>query len=1378
MRINLLLLIILCLLQVDQMQAEDVVQSSKKFERFSNKEGFNQNTINAIEQDLYGILWFGTPNGLFRYDGYEFESFSYHMSSDISISNNFITSLHTDSMGILWIGTREGVNVYIPWLEKFLTVSDLKDLKTTYIHSDESGRVWISGGKELYSCEVEVENSDITFNTSPNIYKDANFQEDINKFSFIDDNEMLILSFSGLLGVEFSNDQESGFPSIDRVIAFNVFTDDIIRSVKKVGNIYWVATSVGLYKTTIEGDKIHIIKKYESFSSTSGNLITNIFEDNFGKVWIGTTNEGLARYIPDSDEFEYFKFDTKNEYGISSKRINCIFQDNYNVLWLGTAQGGINKLDLMQKPFLNYAHNPYDKSSISGNLITSIMEDSKGQLWLSSFGEGICRSETTVTKETVDRLKFDDLKNKFPFENQKIILTFYEDRKGFVWIGSTLGLMVYNPAKDSFKQVYFQKNGKALDLRMLRVIEQIDDNHIFFGGFESSIVENPWQNIEKSGSLTLEVDIAIESLSQTLLQCFLVDSKGDFWLGTRSGLYYSRATKGYDNVSKISVSSSDGNSVVDDNIFSLLEDTEGNIWVGTFGKGLKKLHMNDEGKCLLLHQYSKDDLLPDDAIYGMIQEDADHLWISTDMGLCRLNTKVQESEEFDVRDGLANNNFRQAAFFKGNSGYFYFGGLNGLTVFEPADIKKNEILPKVLITSLYVNDKKVEVGDDSDGELRLEKSILVTDKVTFNHDQQIIAFEVVVQHSNSPFKNQLQYKLEGFSEKWMLKEDGKTNITYTNLPSGDYVFKVKGANADGLWNETSTDLLVRILPPWYKKWWAYLIYSIIIIGLIFGGAVYYTQLVNLTQNLKYEKLDKKRIDALNHAKLAFFTNISHEFRTPLTLISGPLDQLLERKTDDFEKKNLSIIHNNTKRLLRLVDQLITFRRAEQGHMQLNYSRCTLEDFISPITDAFEEYGIRKNVNFFYKILSPHEEVIVDVDKMERILFNLLSNSFKYTPAHGNISIETDVEYTKKEKRLVVRVIDNGKGIPLEKQEKIFDRFYQLEGREENIGGTGIGLSFCKTLVDNMQGKISVESTANVRTCFTVSMPCDIEGDVNKDEFVVKSSIKDWIPVAYQEVDESVASVVKSDYNILIVEDEPEVREFIKKSFEDKYNVETVENGVQALDLLKLKTPDLILSDVMMPEMDGFELCKRIKMTEATCHLPVILLTALGDNDNMIKGLEFGADDYISKPFSLKHLQLKVGKLIENNARRKEYFQKSSSLPATDIELSDRDRTFLNKIIDSIEKNLSNSHFGVEELAGDLGISTAHFYRRLKHLTGQIPNVYLRNYRLERAAKIIKENKGDNITEIMFQVGFESNSYFSTAFKKLYGCSPSEYLKKR
>jgi signal transduction histidine kinase/DNA-binding response OmpR family regulator len=733
-----------------------------------------------------------------------------------------------------------------------------------------------------------------------------------------------------------------------------------------------------------------------------------------------------------------------------------------------------------------------------------------------------------------------------------------------------------------------------------------------------------------------------------------------------------------------------------------------------------------------------------------------------------------------VRDGIAHNNFRQNAYYKGNSGFFYFGGLNGLTIFKPKDIEINDVLSKSIITGISVNNNRVKIGEKVSGKVLLPESVFETKRIAINHRVKVISFHVAAQQSSTPLKNKVAHKLEGFDDDWIINERGKYTITYTSLPPGEYNLQVKSANSDGIWNNEITDLEINVLPPWYKTWWSYTIFMLIVIGASIVVFLYLIRLEKLKQRLIFEQIDKKRIDSVNEGKLRFFTSISHELRTPLTLIAGPLEKIIDRNKDEINKKYLFSIQNNAKRLLSLVDQLITFRQAEKGHLNVNIVSDTLGKFIYPITEVFEDYAIQQNINFFYKINSPNEKVFVDPEKTERIIYNLLSNSFKYTPPHGNISIETDLIPKDGKKMISIKVVDSGKGIPADKLEKIFEYFYQIEGREENVGGAGIGLAFCKSLIELMGGSITVESEPNKRTCFFVLMPSleDLVTDNMKLLSSGKSFIKDWIPKPITDEYGQTEKIDKEPgkYSLLIVEDDLDVREFLKSELKEEYKLVLAKDGLDGLNKIRQNIPDLVISDVMMPEMNGFELCKKIKSDVETFHIPVILLTALGDSNSAVKGLEFGADDYISKPFSPKYLEIRIKKLIENNKRIKEYFSKHSNIPDKTIEMSNRDKEFLNQVVEAIEKNLADSSFGVEELATEIQYSASQLYRRLKKITGQVPNVYLRNFRLQHAAELLKSKEGYTVAEVMYQIGIESKSYFATSFKKLFGKSPSEFAK--
>ncbi|MCM4172633.1 hypothetical protein DHD32_14170 [Arenibacter sp. TNZ] len=1358
---------------------------SQKFERFSNKEGFNQNTINAIEQDRYGFLWYGTPNGLIRYDGYDFKTYTTQTNINGNILSNDIKKLFNDDQGLLWIGTNVGLNVYIPTLEKFLTVPLNRKISISKIGSGRDGKIWFSGENQLFVCELtDLDNG--VFKVSDNILKSQRDIPNINDFSFRDNNLMVLATSMGLWNLSLRGKSLGDDLEMKSLTQFKALENEAITSLINRNNIFWIGTERGLSKATLDGDKAHIISSFnidKKINPTSSAIIVDvIYEDHSGSVWIGTTDNGLFKYLEDEGSFQHFSYDPLNTFGLSSQNINALFQDDFNVLWVGTAQGGINKLDLTQKQFISYSNNPYDKQSLADNLLTAILEDTKGRLWLSGYNNPLFRSTTTVNDQTFNSLQFENLENRFPISDLDIVRSIYEDNKGYFWFGTDNSLVVYNPSNDQFKKVTLAKDGIQLFNKEIRNICQVGENDVLLVGSQLTVVKNPWPIIDSYKNPNIEVKSVI-SLENGVGHTLLKRGDGSLWIGTKKGLIY--ASYDGNEIEILRTFSDDKNNELRlsyENVFSLYDDNNGNIWVGTFGGGLNKITIDSSGKPSKIEFYRKNDVLPDDAIYGILPEGNNYLWLSSDMGLLRFDPKDSTIDVFDVRDGLPHNNFRQGAFFKGNSGYFYFGGLNGLTIFRPEDIKLNDQPPKVLITDLLVNNERVRIGEKLNNRVILEKSISETTSIEVSQKEQFVAFDLAVEHTSTPSKNKVAYKLEGFNEDWVTVNEGKTTVTYTNLPARSYVFMVRSANGDGIWSTETKTLNLKILPPWYLTWWSYLLFSLLTVGIGIGIVFYFSRHEKLKQRLKFEELDKERVHTINQGKFQYFTNMSHEFRTPLTLIAGPLERLVTKNTDPENNKYLALIQKNTKRLLSLADQLITFQQAEQGRLKLNLRKDTLGAFINPTIEAFENYAIEKDINFSHKISSPDEEVIIDVEKTERIIFNLLSNSFKNTPPFGTIGIESKIEYESGQKMIYIDVVDSGKGIPEEDLENIFERFYQLGNRTDKVSGGGIGLSFCKSLVNLLDGKISAKSNPGVETRFSVLLPSQsIKGyDEEEIDSSKKSFVDDWIPLSSNITDANITlptdNSTKKKYSILLVENEVDVQTFLKGTLSEKYNIEVANNGIEGLEKIKGNEPDLVISDVMMPEMDGFEMCEKIKSDPDLSHIHVLLLTALNEHEDMIKGLEFGADEYIGKPFSLRHLELRIEKLIQTKERLREYFSKNSKLPKDAIGISTRDKEFLSGTIVIMEKNISDSNFGVEELALEIGLSTSHFYRRLKQLTGQAPNGYLRNFRLQRAAELLSLNEGYNVAEVMYQIGIESNSYFSTAFKKLHGVSPSEFSK--
>ncbi|NRD20677.1 response regulator [Winogradskyella eckloniae] len=1353
---------------------------SQNFERISNKEGFNQNTVNAIEQDKYGFLWYATPNGLIRYDGYEFKTFSTQSNSEQTISSNNITYLFNDENGILWIGTNVGVNVYVPWLERFFKVPIGHNIDVKKI-AIKNSYVWIASSKELIRCQLKDVNNGV-FEVSENILVLDDADMDLNTFAFAENGTIILGTTKGLKKVNCKLDSSLLKPALPDVNAFDFFKDKEITEILKEDNIFWIGTTQGLYSSNLDSKSDYLIKKINVPNKDSEFYVNSLFKDNDNAIWIGTIGDGLYKFNPILNSFKHYNYDPKDKNSVSSHQINAVYQDVFDVLWIGTAQGGINKLDVNQKPFYSYKNNPYDKNSLGDNLITSILEDNTGAVWVSGYNNKLFRSIDAVSENTINKIKFEDLQGKLSLDHNDVIRCIYQDQKNYIWLGTDKKVFVYHPQKKQFKEIQIlSKNGK-LSLFLTRKIAQINETDIVLAGNRIIIIENPWLTVNNSNQPKVTIKSSVR-IAASRVQSYLKDSKGFLWFGTDNGLLQCKYIGGKLEILRTyNNKKSEGTPLSHNSIFSLHEDENNNIWIGTFGGGVNKLTVDKEGNPVDIKYFRKHDILPDDVIYGILsKKGSGNLWMSTDMGLVRLNEATNNANVFDVSDGLKQNNFRQSAYTLGASGYMYFGGLNGLTIFDPQKITLNKQSPRVLITSLLLNNKPVKIGEKFNDITILEKAISETDTVTISKSQRIISFNIVAEHTSAPAKNKIAYKLDGFNKDWVETDEGKSAITYTNLSAGTYTLKVKSANGDGIWSDSTKSLTLIVLPLWYQTWWSYTILALLFFGIGVGIVFYFVQHEKLKQRLIYEQLDKDRMEVINQGKFKYFTNLSHEFRTPLTLISGPLDRVIDNNTNPESEKFLAIIKRNTHRLLSLIDQLITFRQAEQGYLNLNFTKSTLGDFLYPTTEAFENYALEKNINFYYKISSPNEEIVIDIEKLERILFNLLSNAFKNTPVQGTISIEASIVYENDIKNIRIDVIDTGKGIPKESLKTIFERFYQLGNQDGNVSGGGIGLSFCKSLVELFNGRITVKSKPKKETRFTIVIPSSTIEDVNfEDSDAKKSFIKNWVPLQANKLEDLGAKQkTKKQHNVLVVENEVDIQDFLKNALSDTYNITIANNGLEGLEAIKNTEFSTVISDVMMPEMDGFELCKLIKANPETCQLPVLLLTALGDNVDLIKGLEFGADEYISKPFSLKHLELRLKKLIENNEKIKNYFSKNSLPPKNKKELgfSKRDLEFLDKITEIIEKNLSNSNFGVEELSTEAGLSSSHFYRKLKQLTGQVPNAYLRNFRLQRAAELLDSNHGYNVAEVMYQIGIESNSYFSTSFKKLHGVSPSEYSKR-
>ncbi|WP_044228815.1 hybrid sensor histidine kinase/response regulator transcription factor [Flammeovirga pacifica] len=1349
--------------------AIDIHPNFVRIEKFVNEQGLYQNTVNAIATDKNNLIWLGTPNGLIKHDGYSFEYFYHHESDSNSIPNNHITHIQKDVNGDLWIITKGGLCLYKTDEERFITPKT--DFGVPFfIKEDSEKNIWVASKNKLYIFQPS--NQENFKNIGFVNYKKYTDRRRINDLVFISNSEFIVTTNSSLYRGKYqlNNIKELHMTSM----SLSKENIGVITSILKTENSLWIGTNKGIYQTFYEGEKLTIVKSFFASDESDYALnITSLFKDQNNNIWIGSLKKGVYRYNRKTASFTSFKDNSNHKYGLSSNYIQCIHEDQFGVMWIGTKKGGVNKIDTHQKPFYNF--------SLSNKLVTSIAQNKNGEVWLSCLGKDIMKTNTSLVLEEDKNSQFKEVSDELKLLNRYWILKLYEDSKNHLWIGAKKGRSyIYDIKKDRLERVLLEVNNDTISPFSNSIFYELGEDKILIAGQRVFILDNPYQDIFQKKIVKVEKDL-FEIGSNHKVNDFYKDQQGNFWFATTNGLFLLQQENNEFGVKAhyTTQAKNEKLQLSHNNISSLYFSDKQTLWLTTLGGGIMRLTLDEHYECSELKTYKTGDGLSSNIVYGMMEDDEKNLWMSTYMGISKLVPKTERFIVFDKNDGLSNFTFIESAYLKTAEGKMLMGGAKGLTIFDPEKIKKNTILPEIILSGLKINHNSIKVGEKYDDEILLNESIATTDKIVLNSDQKNLSLDIIVQHSSTPQKNRLKYKLEGINDSWVNVAHGKTTITYTNLDAGTYTLYYQGVNLDGIWSDEVKELKIVVLAPWYLRWWSILLFGVVITTIIYLLIDYLIYNNKLKERLQYEQKDKERVEEIHQSRLQFFTNISHDFKTPLSLIIGPLEKIAENHNLPEDQKYLKIINNNIARLQNLIEQLISYRKAETGHLELKITETTLGDFIYPLLDSFEAHAKHTNFNFFHKVNYPNRNIKIDLVKTERIIMNLFSNAIRFIDDDGEINVEAGFEEVDNIECVFFKVSDTGCGIPPEKMEAIFDRFYHGIDSRGEWSGTGIGLALSKSLIDLMKGKIQVESTPFDKTVFKITIPTGTALEVNhvpsEKSIKYRKIVTDWLP------DEVELNTPQGDNNLLpkllIVDDEQDILTFLQESFKNKYEIFLASDGLEAYKKLKDISPQLVISDVMMPDMDGYELCDKIKSDSDTSHIPVILLTALDQNSQKIDGIEVGADDYITKPFSIKHLEIRVHKLLENKKHILEYFSKNSSIPEDTLEMSIRDRKFLENTVNVIEKNMSNSAFGVEELARELGMSTSHFYRKLKKITGQSPNVYLRNFRLRKAANLLTADNEMSAVEVMEQIGIESPSYYSTSFKKLHGVRPSDFVRK-
>ena len=1332
---------------------------SLNFRDITMEDGLPSNNVTCIAQDSQGFMWFGTEGGLVRYDGYKFKIYKYNPDDPESISDHHINSLFKDSKGTLWIGTTyAGLNRFDSKRDKFKSYKFDKNDSTSIsqnhfldaIYEDQKGRLWIGTGHGLNQYDYEHDNFIRYTNT---IVDSSGIRPEWVTCIFEDSKENFWLGTDGGGLILYDRETRKSIRFKRDPHNYNSISNDYISSIFEDDNgILWAGTEDGYDRFTLLNDKIIFEHDRKDIPPTisskrvfdlykrrgSAKLIhanqTADFIDNQGNIWISTAYGGVKFYNSGQDVFQTYKYQLGESDGLKNSSVSAFHEENNGNIWIGVNHGGLHYYNRKKNNFTYIPLDPQQPDNPFNEKIMTIEEDSYGDLWIGTEGKGIYKINIKSNK-SIHYLP--DINNPSSLHCPDIIAIFEDGNKN-IWIGTGgKGLSLYDRKNDAFV---------------------------------------PFSEIYKH-----------------YIRNFYEDSQNILWICASPGLIRLDL-----NSMKFTEYWPEPNEERTLTYTCAFEDSRYNLWAGSpYG-----LHLYDRKKDQFTSYFVKDGL-PDNYIAGILEDDNGNLWLSTRRGISRFNPIKKTFTNYDVNDGLQGPVFNNRAYAKLKTGELIFGGTEGFTLFHPDSVKDIVRFPPVVITDFQIFNKTMKPENDNSP---LQNEISHIKKITLKHFQHSISFEFAALDYISPKNNKYKYILEGFNKDWIETDADHRVATFTNLDPGKYVFRVIGANNKGIWNEEGVSIDVIIKPPWYQTIWAYILYILFSASLVY--LIWQAQLrrIHLRHELNMKKFEADKLQELDQMKSRFFANISHEIRTPLTLILGPLEQLISEASKDKWKNQLQIMSRNSRQLLRMINQLLDFSKAESGRMLLKAKEVNIVLLLKGMVYSFDSLAERKKITLTFKSEENVIPVYIDTDKLEKIMANLLSNAFKFTPESGEISVSVKnvipakagihrkdcIPHQMRDDScniIQISISDTGIGIAREHLDHIFDRYYQAEDNKEQTG-TGIGLALTKELVELHHGHIFVQSEPGKGSTFIVqflSGKTHLSNDEIIEDDTTEISEIETIPVGYESVskngeelsikilDEEKSKAKKDSPIILIVEDTEDVRNYIKGFLESKYQIHEAQDGNDGYEKAKEIIPDLIVSDVMMPRMDGFQLCEKLKTDERTSHIPVILLTARASEGSKLKGLETGADDYIIKPFNSKELEIRIRNLIDQRQKLREQFTKDISLAPKDISVTSADERFLNRAIEIIENHMDEPEFGVEIFASEIALSHSQLYRKIHALTNQSPVEFIRILRLKRAASLLKREYG-NVAEIAYEVGFTNPSYFAECFKKLFGKSPSEYAK--
>jgi signal transduction histidine kinase/ligand-binding sensor domain-containing protein/DNA-binding response OmpR family regulator len=1324
-----------------------------KFKHLTVQDGLSRSWVRCIYQDSIGYLWVGTADGLNKYDGISFKTYRYKSGDPHCINNNNIIVIYEDKKRNIWVGTQAGLNLYNREKDEFTPLSAINNNYVSCIYEYNDGRFLIGSPGGLF-----------LFN--PSDLKAIHIHDDINIENILHD-----------------------------------------RS-----NNFWLATYYhGLLLLDTTDYSYYQIKPDKKIGLVTNNRIHSLFQDSRGGIWIGTNSDGI-RYMtydknnPRNAQFINFKSEPGNNKSISNGAIYSITEDEKGYLWIGFENGGLNLLDLNTFPakkvsFRHLVYNPVDPEGISDNSIYFIYHDRQNTIWVGTYGNGLNYynallqkfdhyshqpgSNATINNNRVNAIYEEDdylwigtegglnvldkRKNIFQYFSydynnpnsigSNAVMTIFRDSRDNMWMGLWGGgLNLFNERTITFRHFMFNENDpKSIGSNSMVDIIETRDSSLWIATGRGGLnrYDHKTNTFER-----YQAGYTYNSISSNWVMDVLESSNGDLWIATTVAVDILYRKTNYFRT--FIHNPSDPKSISYNGAIVLFEDSRKNIWIGT-SNGLNVFNEKDSS---FIH-YFKSDGLPDNAIQAIEEDKHCNLWLSTNNGITKFIKGINIPEKpvfvnYNVNDGLQDNEFNARASFKNKEDLIYFGGNNGYNVFDPDKIESNPYVPNIVFTRLLIFNKPISIDSDNSP---LVNDISVTKKLKLRRKHSVFTIEFASLNLLAPENNQYAFILEGFEKNWNYV--GKQHsATYTNLDPGKYTFRVKASNNDRLWNDQGISLDIVILPAWWQTWIAMLVYLLIIVLAIYYFRKNTIISVNLKNELWREHLEKQKSEELNQLKNQFYTNVSHELRTPLTLIIGPLKQLI---TDGLLSLQLETIYRNANRLKILVDQILDFSKVENHMMKINQTECDVVSFTKNILRNFSDFAGQKNVSLNFLSNVSVCKVLIDEDKMEKILTNIISNAIKNTPDDGKVTTLLSVNYDNS--KLNIKVTDTGWGISPEEIDHIFDRFYTPTNVLLARQGTGIGLNLTLKLIKLLNGALNVSSKPDEGATFIIDLPVKIS-DVNFNEIEVCLSENNRNLSQLQKPVIDIKSF-QHEYTILIIDDNMDICTYIESILNNEFNVIWENNSVEALNHVNKYLPDLIISDVMMPELDGFELCRQVKSDLRFSHIPLILLTAKVGVEDQVTGYDTGADDYILKPFEGEILKARVKNLIRQIEKLRQHFIGRDGVINHKVQANALDIIFMEEILNTLREQYVNPEFNVNLIIEKTGMSRSVFYKKFKALSILSINDLVKNFRLNKAAELLSGGHY-TVSQVAYECGFSDPAYFSKVFKEYYKVSPKDY----